>query len=204
MVVERIRMSFGFVSSYVALWIWAVFQGVLTLFVLRQVVELEKKSGIGKRESLVGAVAPRFSGIDFHSGKPLDNAIFAGRGGVILFFASYCSICRSVATSLKRSLPADLSPMIAFCTGNERESEKFGNRLGSQIPLSLRGAEDVAKLYQVSSYPTAVIVDQELKIRDHRAIGGAEELRQLLARSAGGYINQGELALSDTGTRQSA
>lgn len=199
-------MGFEFYSSYVALWIWAIFQGLLTLATFRQVLELEKRSrnwkGMPGGESLVGARAPEFSGDDLRSGRPINVNIFEGQGGVILFLAAYCSACRRLAKSLQGVSLGSLPPIVASCTGDEKETLKLGKRLGPQIPLLLDGAGDTAYLYRVSSYPTAVILDGECRIRAHSGISSAEDVQQLLARSAAGDTKDGELAIASVSSRQ--
>jgi hypothetical protein len=187
-------MTFGFASSYIALWLLAIFQGLLTLYLLRHVVELEKRPGrmlLGAGESSIGDKAPKFSSFDQYSGRPIDDEIFAGRGGLILFFSAYCSICRSVAAGLKRSPIEDLQPVVAFCIGDERACERFGKRLGSGMPLILREAEAVALSYQVASYPNAVLVDKQQRIRAHRSLGSVEDLRRLVLQSGSDYRETG-------------
>lgn len=200
-------MSFDFYSSYVALWIWAIFQGLLTLAIFRQVLELEKRSGNWKGmpggESLVGARAPEFSGDDLHSGRPINVNIFEGQGGVILFLAAYCPACRSLAKSLQGVSLGSLPPILASCTGDKQETLKLGKRLGPQIPLLLDEVGDTASLYLVSSYPTAVVLDGECRIRVHSGISNAEDLQRLLARSIAGDTKDGELAIASVSSKQS-
>ncbi|SRR5712692_4845756 len=201
-------MSFGFYSSYVALWIFVIFQGLLTLAIFRQVLELEKRSGKWEGatggESLVGAKAPKFSGADFHSGQSLNVNVFNGRGGVILFLNAHCSVCRHVSRSLQAALLENLPPIVAVCTGDKKGAVKLGKRLGPQIPLLLDGAEDAASLYKISSYPTAVVLDSEHRIRAHTGISSAEDLPLLVARTTAGDIKDGELALATASSGPSA
>lgn len=199
-------MDFGFYSSYVALWIWAIFQGLLTLAIFRQVLALEKRSGGWETttggESLVGARAPAFSGTDFHSGRSINIKFFDGRAGVILFLSAHCSICRHISRNLRDGLRESLPPIVAICTGDTKETIKLGKRLGPQIPLLLDGADDAASLYNVSSYPIAVVIDAEHRIRAYSGIRSAEDLQPLVARiDAAG---NGELAMATAPSRQSA
>ncbi|PWT89849.1 MAG: hypothetical protein C5B54_08230, partial [Acidobacteria bacterium] len=121
-------MSFSFASSYLALWIWAIFQGFLTLAIFRQVVGLEKRAvqGVAPGELLVGTRAPQFAGIDYHSRQPIDISTFDGQGGVILFLAASCSACRELAKNINRFSPENLPPMVALCIGGQQQSAKIG------------------------------------------------------------------------------
>lgn len=201
-------MSFEFYSSYIALWIWAIFQGLLTLAIFRQVLELEKRAGNWKGipggESLVGARAPEFSGADVSSGRPINVNIFEGHGGVILFLSAYCPACRSLAKSLQGVSVESLLPIVASCTGDKQEILKLGKQLGLQIPLLLDEVGDTASLYRVSSTPTAVVLDDECRIRIHSGIRNLEDLQQLLTRSTAGTTKDGELAIASVSSGQNA
>lgn len=201
-------MNFGFYSSYVALWIWVIFQGLLTLAIFRQIVELEKRSEEWETmpggQSLVGARAPKFSGVDIRSGRSINANVFDGRGGVILFLAAHCSVCRHVSRSLQDGVLESLPPILAICTGDTKGAMRLGKRLAPQIPLLLEGAQEAASIYKVSGYPTAVVLDGERRIRAHSGIGSAEELRRLVARTTAGNAEEGKLAMATASSGQSA
>lgn len=196
-------MSFNFASSYLALWVLAIFQGLLALAVLRQVMELEKRSAkMTSGESLIGTQAPAFSGIDTRSGRTVDLSVL-DQGGVILFMAGSCSVCRQLAKDIQGEMPGTLPPMLAVCIGNQQQSAKIGKRL-ERIPLLLQGAEEVTSLYRVNSYPSAAVLDRERMILGYTAITTVEELRNLVARSHGSFMVEDELEIAGTNSRQSA
>jgi peroxiredoxin len=192
-------MNFGFYSSYIALWIWAIFQGLLTLAIFRQVQELEKRSGNWETkaggETLVGARAPKFSGADFHSGQSIDLNHFNGQGGVILFLSAHCSMCRRLSKNLHAVPVESLPPIVAICTGDTKEAAKIAKRLGPQIPLVVEGATHAASVYRVSGYPTAVVLDRERRVRAHSGINSTEDLQKLVAA---GETENGKLAMATT------
>ena len=196
-------MDFGFYSSYIALWIWAIFQGLLTLAIFRQVLELEKRaqnSGVmADGKSLVGTRAPKFSGTDFRSGRPLNVDIFNGQGGVILFLAARCSVCRNLSKSLQDGVLESLPPIVGICTGDTNGVARLERRLTSQIPLLVDGAADAASVYKVSSYPTAVVLDSERRIRAHSGISSSEDLKRLVASIAAGPNGEGVIAITPSG-----
>ena len=200
-------MDFGFYSSYVALWIWVIFQGLLTLAIFKKVVELEKRAGtavvMDDGKSLVGTKAPKFSGTDFRSGGSLNLEIFNGHGGVILFLAAHCSVCRNLSKSLEDDLLETLPPILGICTGDIKGVERLGKRIAPQIPLLVDGADDAASTYKVSSYPTAVVLDGERRIRAYSGISSPEDLKRLVALTTGGDTN-GNLGIAITPSGQSA
>jgi len=200
-------MNFGFYSSYVALWIWVIFQGLLTLAIFRQVLELEKRethaTGMSGGKSLVGARAPKFSGTDFRSGQPLNLNVFNGQGGVILFLAARCSVCRNLSRSLRDGVLESLPPIVAICTGDTKGVAKLGKRLAPQIPLLVDEREDATAVYKISGYPTAVVLDAERRIRAHDGISSPEDLKRLVALTTADDTN-GEAAIAITPSGQNA
>lgn len=201
-------MDFGFYSSYVALWILSIFQGLLTLAIFKQVLDLERRSEnsgvmVAGGKSLVGTRAPKFSGTDFRSGQPLSLNVFDGQGGVILFLAARCSICRNLSRSLQNGVLESLPPLVSICTGDEKGLAKLGKRLVPQIPMLVDGAEDAASVYLVSGYPTAVVLDSERRIRAYNGVSSAEDLKRLVASTAAGGTNGGPVIVT-TPSGQSA
>ena len=193
-------MDFGFYSSYIALWIWAIFQGLLTLAIFKKVMDLEKRAGtagvMADGKSLVGTRAPKFSGTDFRSGRPVNLNVFDGQEGVILFLSAYCSICRHLSKSLQDGVLESLPPIVGICTGDIKEAARLGKRLAPQIPLLVDGAMDAASDYKVSSYPTAVVLDSERRIRAHSGISSPEDLKLLVA---GGTNGKPAIAITSSG-----
>lgn len=200
-------MDFGFYSSYVALWIWVIFQGLLTLAIFRQVLELEKRAqnsgALAAGKALVGTRAPKFSGTDSRTGQPLNLNVFNGQGGVILFLTAHCSVCRNLSKNLQDGVLASLPPIVGICTGETKGAVRLGKRLATQIPLLLDGAEDAASVYKVSSYPTAVVLDAERRVLAHSGIGSPEDLKRLVDLTIASDAHW-EVAIAGTPSGQNA
>jgi hypothetical protein len=200
-------VSFSFSASYIALWVIVIFQGLLVLALLRQISELGKLvregNSPGEEQLPAGSRTPQFSGLAEGTGQHVDNRIFDHRGGVILFLASDCSLCKGLANSL-RSEVEGLPQLVAFCIGRERACARFIQRLAPEVPLLLRPAPDVALLYRVSRFPTAVVVDGEQKIRGYVHPKDAQDLKQLFARhlSRTGLEEELAAAPANMGERQ--
>ena len=196
-------MISGFTSTYVALWALVLFQGLLALALLRQLAELRRlveqgSLSIGDRLPL-GSVAPEFLSRDLHSGRRVSSEQLKGGERVLLFLSAECEVCKGLADSLQERATNGLPPIIAFCHGNEKRCRRFVPKLGLRIPLLLERALETARLYGVSGFPTAVIVDQEGKIRGYGHPSDAKHLGRLLAGSlavSSGDGPEGELSLA--------
>lgn len=181
--------------SYIAIWVLVLFQGFLALALLRRMEELRdlmKQSwGGGLEENFqeedflpAGSRAPEFAGVDARSGKPIGIHNLDG-GGALLFLSSECRLCRGLAESLRKYPLNGLPPIIAVCRGGKEAATFFGKRLSEDIFIMSEGAEETAKLYRVSNYPTSVVIGPGRTVRAYGQPSDVENLRALLERDWG-------------------
>jgi hypothetical protein len=179
--------------SYIAVWVLVLFQGFLTLALLRRLEELrdlvKQSRGGGIEEGSqeddflpIGSSAPEFAGLDARSGKPIGIHNLDG-GGVLLFLSSGCRLCRGLAESLGQIPLKGLPPIIAVCREGKEAAMFFGKRLSENFPIMSEGAEETAKLYGVSGYPTSVVIGPERTVRAYGQPNDVESLRDLIERS---------------------
>jgi hypothetical protein len=182
-------VRFGFLASYIAIWVLVFFQGLLLLALLRQLAELRRLLEQGGLQAddhlLMGTSAPEFAGLDVHSGAQVGSQNLSGSGGVILFLSPECTVCEGLADRLGQPAVNGLPPIIALCQGGRQACAGFVKRLGLEIHLVLEGAEEIAARYQVSGFPTAVVIDGKQKIRAFGHPKNVEDLTRLVARSLG-------------------
>ena len=57
--------------------------------------------------------------------------------------------------------------MVAVCQGNESDCKDILERLRPQVPLLLDAQREISGLYHVASYPTAVVVDADKRVRGY-------------------------------------
>jgi hypothetical protein len=179
--------------SYIAVWVLVLFQGFLALALLRylgEVRDLMKQAWGGAAEedfqendSLpAGSRAPAFAGFDARSGKPIGIRNLDG-GVALLFLSRECRLCRGLAESLRQYPLNGLPPIIAVCPGGNEAAMFFGKRLSEGISIMSEGAEEAAKLYHVSSYPTSVVIGPGRIIRGYGHPNDVKSLYDLLERS---------------------
>ncbi len=177
-------MRFGFTASYVALWVLVVFQTLVTIGLLRQIVKLRRivwAAGLsGEQGLLPGSLRPEFSARDLRSGRRLGSELVDNRTGVILFLSPDCSLCRGLADSLRPLGRDKLVPIFAVCDGEEEDCRIFLKRLGSDVPVLLDRDREIRMLYRVSSFPTAVVVDADRRVRGYCHPKDSQDLREML------------------------
>ena len=186
---------------YSALWFVVIFQAILLLAVLREIAIVRQAIAHGgsliKNKLPIGSFAPEFLGQTSATSQRVSVESFKGRGGVILFLSPDCSICTDLAKSITQLPFEPLPQIIAFSRGDREHSSHLVVDLASKnIPLIFVGAEETFALYRVIGSPTAVIVDDELRIRRYGHPRDGNELEALFSKplstdgEANGYSSE--------------
>lgn len=178
----------GFAASYAGLWALVVFQSLISLALLRRLAELRQiaeEQGSRPGPLPIGTLAPEFNGLEMRLNRPVDISILGNQGGVILFLSPKCSICKGLVSSMWRAhFTSALPPTVAMCSGSENACKGFAKLLGSDVYLLLDPQNTAMTRYRIDSFPAAVIVDSEHKIRQYGHPKDVGELRQLWAKAA--------------------
>jgi len=195
----------GFMASYTALWLLVVFLTLVALGLLQQVTILRRslvEAGFRQYTPLVvGSRAPAFSGIDGHSGQRRKSQTLYRRTTILVFISPHCSTCRSLVDSFPSLLAAESYSIVTVCKGNEIESRDFLDRLGPEVPFLFDPDGEIGELYGVSSYPTAVVVDDAGKVRGYGYPGRAKDFKELVAtalREVATHANSLEMETEST------
>jgi hypothetical protein len=178
-------VSFSFFATYIALWIFALIQGLLLLSVLQQLTKLrhllEQGELPAKARLPVGSEAPEFVGTDHHTGEQVGIQNLGAQGGVILFLSPSCSVCKYLASTIGKTATEELPPILAFCSGDQEACAGLLETLGSAVQ-PLDGADGSIALYHISSFPTAVVIDGDRKIRAYGFPRSVESLSELYSK----------------------
>jgi Redoxin len=189
-----------FTATYIALWCLVVFQGLVVLALLRQLAELR----ISSRSKLLsakvplpeGAAAPNFVGADvLHADQEITLSELSRRGGVVLFLTTDCQTCITFAKTLRAAGDVSLSSVILFCLGATAACSEL--LAGAKLPIQLvtEGAADIASSYGVSRFPTAVVIDGNLRVVSYSHPEDAAAIEKLF-RNADSTNSQVPVSLS--------
>jgi hypothetical protein len=188
--VEAAHVSVSFSTTYVALWVLVVLQGLLILALIRELAQLrlsfDRQDLTGANHLSRGSRAPDFSGVDAHSGElvHLRNMLY-GRGGIVLFLSPLCSICGMLAESLQKHGGEALPPLLAVCSGGERACSGLTKRIGRQFKFLAQEVDEAVVPYGISGFPTAVFIDPELRVVSYGTPNDADDLKRLYDRAVG-------------------
>lgn len=180
-------MGFPFFTSYIAVWILVIFQGLLILALLKQLGELKQLvqlGGIAGEDRLpAGTEAPHFEGLDLRSGQLITTHVFASQGGALLFLSPECGSCQQLADGLRQPGLRELPPILTLCQGDDSACAAFVNRLGSEVYTLSDDDNNIAKRYRVDGSPTAIVINPDLTIGSYGHPLNIEDLKRLLART---------------------
>ncbi len=181
-------MSFSFYGTYGLLWVFALFQGLLLLALLRELGELRRivgVTGVPVDDHLpLGSPAPAFAGIDLRSGQQIALRLMDdARGQVVLFVSPGCSVCRGLADSLRLVTHEGFPRIVAICSGKEQECRRFVDRLGPDVPVLVDTDGAIGASYRVWGPPTAVVVEGQL-VRSYGHPTNVEDLKALVSQVA--------------------
>jgi len=197
----------SFMASYAALWVFVVFLSLVAVGLLREVTIMKRslsQAGLrGDAPLVIGSRAPMFSAVDARLGRVVTNRVLDGQTTAVLFLSPGCSICRRLAYSLEGFMEANSISVLAVCKGDLHNCEEFLESLSTQVPLILDPRSEVSELYGISSYPVAVIVDADRRIRGYGYPRDARSFQEFVAsalRETGVGFTSG-LATSVAGRR---
>lgn len=181
-------MSSPFITSYIAIWIVVVFQGLVVLALLRELTELRQKlEAVGLRADdrlPIGSPAPDFTAVDVRSKKTVGLRNLKGTGGAILFLTPHCGTCKDLANSMRAPALDGLPPVIVFCQGGDSACARVFEILDPKAYSVHQNAQELASRYRVTGSPTVVLVDEEQKIRGYGHPEHFADLKKLLAQAS--------------------
>jgi AhpC/TSA family len=172
-------VTFSFSATYLALWVIAVLQALVTLVILQQlgrVRELAEKGKIRLEHLPIGSTAPDFMAVDERSGVQIDSRRFDEQEAVLLFLAADCQTCQSLVASFGEVRLERFSTIVAFCRGDHQDCAELVAHLSPLVKVVHDETGGTADRYGVSGYPTAVIVTKEGKIGAYTQPSDREDL----------------------------
>jgi peroxiredoxin len=179
--------SLVFYLSYAALWILVVFQGLILLGLLRMVSQrTETATGqsafsdeVGLRS---GQVAPKFSALDL-SGAQINSKDFVDHMTALLFVSPNCPSCTATLYEMEALSQKAQGNLILICRGKGGDCSRLTDTHKLEIRMVADEDERISRLFGVSSFPTAVLVNESNRIQSYGRPKRSEELQELLDKT---------------------
>jgi hypothetical protein len=168
-----------FGSTYVMLWGVVLLQGFILVVLARQMVILRGQvaPGVPERSPLpLQSRAPEFQALDMRSGRRVQSVELHGMRTVLCFLSADCHTCRSVAAGFSHIPLQSTHGLVVYCTATAERCRTLLAAAPATLPVLMRDDADVAELFQLSGFPTAVVLDEQWRVAAFRSITGVEEL----------------------------
>ena len=139
-----------------------------------------------KAPNMVGKVAPAFR-VKALTGETFDLAGMKGKTVLLDFWATWCGPCRKEMPTMEKihqEFKANGLVVLGLNVGEDRGTvEKFLKTAKVSYPVALTADTDVASAFEVTAFPTYVVIDREGNIAAYQ-VGSAGEaaLRETLAK----------------------
>jgi thiol-disulfide isomerase/thioredoxin len=154
----------------------------------KEVKELSFASAALPKADLTGKAAPAFEirGLD---GKLYTSTALRGKTVLLDFWATWCVPCRQSMPSVEK-IYAEYKDRglvaLAVNTGEERQLvEEFVKKTPSAYPVALSGESGILDVYEVTAYPTFVLIGPDGKVIAHEiGFGGEAMLRKMIGKAA--------------------
>ncbi len=144
-----------------------------------------------------GKAAPPFEARTL-SGKKITNQSLKGKTIVLNFWFVGCPPCEEEMPLLNKLTKAyrdnDNVVFLSFSKSSKSVTEKFLSKNEFKYEVAADAAA-VAQIYNVSGYPSHFIIDKEGIVR-YVALGGSDDIEQVLDSALKGIINPSETANS--------
>jgi cytochrome c biogenesis protein CcmG/thiol:disulfide interchange protein DsbE len=136
---------------------------------------------------LAGKPAPAFE-LESIGGQAFSLAALKGKPVLLDFWATWCAPCRrSVPVLEKLSLESKNTDLVILGVNIEEDRksvEEFLRKTPFRYPAVLSGESGILEAYQVTSYPTFILIGRDGKIVAHEiGFGGENQLRKMIDKA---------------------
>ena len=181
-------MSDPFILSHLALWAVVIFQGLILLGVVRAVHELRQSSfgfdspGADGTARLKGREAPSFTASDLF-GRAIDSDDFRGQLTAMLFVSPDCSSCTVTLDEMNALTTKAKGNVIVVCRAGREECRRLAERYDVRVPMIADEKLEVSELFDVSTVPIAVLINENNKIGSYGYPGRGQLDEMLIQRT---------------------
>lgn len=188
-----------FTLLYVLLVLLGLFSLVVGIGISGELRRLgHRRSGVGS-ELPLNSRAPSFSALEPRSGQTFHSSCLKGQDYALLFVSTGCSICRLLMAEIGN---VDTSALVAVCHGTQQECTAFGG-LPAHVRLLVDSEGDIADRFGALSFPTAVIIGANGRIRGYGSPRRYLDLVSLQTGSAGADHGMDQVNPESKGTEKS-
>jgi hypothetical protein len=186
-----------FTEGYVAICVLAAFQTLIAVVLLSEIRRLTLAAGqpwLRRGHLSRGTDAPNPSGFVLGTDKRVDLSAMAGEAVALVFVSPECPACQHLIEGLRVETSV---PAVIICCGDEGECQDLGVRVCSHRVIAVSSTGEAWKIYGVTRFPTAVLLDREHKILGYFHPRDVKALRNIFAQEDLGRIDLGSSTVND-------
>ena len=194
-------MSTPFLASYVLLYLIVIFQGMLLLGAVRAIHELRQghvapaqpEEGEPEAERLLRQEAPRFEALDL-TGNLVGTEQLRGRSSLVLFVSPNCSSCMLTLDELHAVQHKVDGNVLVVCGARDADCRNLASDHNLTVPVVADEDASIGKLFDVTAFPTAVLLNAGTRVVSYGHPMRGEELREM----AGDELDLGDDTVAAT------
>jgi methylamine dehydrogenase accessory protein MauD len=181
--------------SYIVLWFFVLFEGVILIALARQIGLIHERLGPAGARTMnpgpsIGTLAPAFDTQDF-LGRQVTVGVEQGKRTLLLFISTGCSICETILPSLKATARTEKDNLEVILVAPKSDVSHINEYIKanelSSIPLIV--SDELAEAYKISMAPYGVIVNRSGEVRAKGLINNLAHLESLLNAEETGYYS---------------
>lgn len=180
-------MSITFYISYAVLWVLVVLSSAVVLGLVRLVSQLQH-ANVSANDTTVGLktgqVAPTFQAPDL-SGMPIDSKDFAGRLSALLFVSPNCPSCTASLYEMEALSSKAQGSVTVVCQAGHDDCVRLAATHRLDVRTIADEDEAISRLFGISSFPTAVLINESGHIQSY-GHPKREELEEVLEETTKG------------------
>jgi thiol-disulfide isomerase/thioredoxin/outer membrane lipoprotein-sorting protein len=154
----------------------------------KEVEKLSLFGAMGATPDLAGKAAPDFT-VQTVDGKPYSLSALKGKPVLLDFWATWCGPCRKAMPSVEQ-ISQDYKDqglvVLGVNAGEDRDTvREFLKKTPMAYPAVLGGESGILKNYQVTAYPTFVLIGSDGKIAAYEIGFNSQEMLRAMLQQAG-------------------
>ena len=175
-------VSTPFLVSYWLLWVLVAFQALVLLALVRAVYSLQQSRGSlpGAESGASGPPMPAFAAADLN-GHAIDSKSFSGRKTALLFVSTKCISCRLTLHDLDAVRSKGQGNVVVVCHAPRDECHRMAEEHDLRVQVIADEGNRLGELFGITAVPTAVLVDEDLRLASYGHPMSADEVDELLA-----------------------
>lgn len=161
-----------FYTSYIALWVLVAFHTLVLLELVPRIETIRARGAEGDplpmedgSDLLVtGDAAPTIQAPELPTMRIVNSRSWLGEPSLLVFVSPSCTGCVEIADELRATRGQSSRRLVAVCRGEPSQCAQFAETYLPGIQVLIDETGEIAKQFRVHRTPTAVSLDDKLRV----------------------------------------